>query len=114
MLKTKDIHMRDPFVLPVAERGKYYLYGTTDPNCWVGPFIGFDTFESEDLENGPGPFPFRPPAGFWADRVFGPQRYSLQGQILCSPHSAEGVCRGTQILAADDPKARLCRTVTAR
>lgn len=106
MLKTKDIHMRDPFVLPVFEQGKYYLYGTTDENCWVGPFVGFDAFASEDLKNWSGPFPaFRPPLRFWTDRNFwAPEVFVYQGKyFMFASFKAEGVCRGTQILAADDP-----------
>ena len=107
MLKKSDIHMRDPFVLPIAQQGKYYLYGTTDENCWVGPFVGFDVFESEDLENWAGPFAaFRPPEGFWADRNFwAPEVFRYQGKyFMFASFKAEGVCRGTQILVADDPK----------
>ena len=28
MLKNSDIHIRDPFVLPIESEKKYYLYGT--------------------------------------------------------------------------------------
>ena len=33
MLKTADIHIRDPFVLPIEAEKQYYLYGTTGPEA---------------------------------------------------------------------------------
>ena len=47
-MKTKEIHIRDPFVLPWE--GKYYLYGTRGATCW-GKADGFDVYSSADLEN---------------------------------------------------------------
>ena len=43
-MKASDIWIRDPFVLPVEKEGKYYLYGTTDKNCWEGEPTGFDGY----------------------------------------------------------------------
>ena len=64
-MKTSEIHVRDPFVLPYD--GKYYLYGTRGPTCW-GEADGFDCYISEDLENWTGPTEvFHKPEGFWAD-----------------------------------------------
>lgn len=105
-MKLSDIQMRDPFVLPVVSRRKYYLYGTTDVNCWVGPFVGFDVYESEDLENWSEPYPaFRPPSDFWADRNFwAPEVFNYRGKFyMFASFKAAGVCRGTQILVADNP-----------
>ena len=31
MLKNADIHIRDPFVLPIMAEKQYYLYGTSGP-----------------------------------------------------------------------------------
>ena len=65
-MKTSDIQIRDPFVLPVPEDQYYYLFGTTDLNCWNDEATGFDCYRSRDLENWEGPIPaFRPPADFW-------------------------------------------------
>ena len=36
MIKTGDIQIRDPFVLPEPQERAYYLFGTTDVNCWDG------------------------------------------------------------------------------
>ena len=107
MLKNIDIHIRDPFVLPVAAERQYYLYGTTGPECWTDFATGIDYYTSPDLENWEGPFPaFRPPAGFWADRNFwAPEVHVYHGRYtLFASFKAEGVRRGTQILAADSPQ----------
>ncbi len=107
MLKNTDIHIRDPFVLPVAAERLYYLYGTTGPECWTGPATGFDYYTSPDLQHWQGPFPaFRPPVGFWADRNFwAPEVHVYRGRhYLFASFKAEGVRRGTQLLAADSPR----------
>lgn len=107
MLKTSDIHIRDPFVLPIAAEKQYYLYGTTGPEAWTNSASGIDYYTSPDLQNWEGPFPaFRPPAGFWADRNFwAPEVHAYRGRYyLFASFKAEGRCRGTQILAADSPK----------
>jgi hypothetical protein len=42
------------------------LFGSTDPNVWSGPGIGFDCYRSVDLVEWEGPVAaFRPPSGFW-------------------------------------------------
>jgi len=107
MLKNAAIHIRDPFVLPVMAEKAYYLYGTTGPEAWTGLASGIDYYTSLDLQNWQGPFPaFRPPTGFWADRNFwAPEVHLYRGRYyLFASFKAEGVCRGTQILAADDPR----------
>lgn len=107
MLQTSDIHLRDPFVLPVEAERQYYLYGTTGAHAWTESAAGFDYHTSPDLERWQGPFPaFRPPAGFWADRNFwAPEVHVYRGACyLFASFKAEGVRRGTQILAADSPQ----------
>jgi len=104
-LSREDIRIRDPFIVPVVENKTYYMFGTTDPNCWgEAPGIGFDVFTSRDLETWTGPTPaFRPPPGFWADRNFwAPEVHRYRGRwwMFASFKSADQ-CRGTQILAAD-------------
>jgi arabinan endo-1,5-alpha-L-arabinosidase len=106
MLKNADIHIRDPFVLPIIAEQQYYLYGTTGPEAWTSSGSGTDCYTSGDLENWEGPFPaFRPPAGFWADRNFwAPEVHVYRGRYyMFITLKAEGVRRGTQILAADSP-----------
>jgi arabinan endo-1,5-alpha-L-arabinosidase len=107
MLKNGDIHIRDPFVLPVMAEKQYYLYGTTGPQAWTTSASGFDHYTSPDLQNWEGPFPtFRPPMDFWADRNFwAPEAHAYHGRYyLFASFKADGVCRGTQILAASGPQ----------
>ncbi|HHW47730.1 MAG TPA: family 43 glycosylhydrolase [Clostridiaceae bacterium] len=89
----------------IKER-KYYLYGTTDKNCWSAPATGFDVYTSTDLENWQGPFPaFRPGAGFWADRNFwAPEVYYYGGKFyMFASFKSEHNCRGTQVLVSESP-----------
>jgi hypothetical protein len=46
MINIRDIQIRDPFVYCDRIAGKYYMYGTTDTNCWSGPGVGFDGYGS--------------------------------------------------------------------
>ena len=112
MLRRCDIQIRDPFVVPVAEEMRYYLYGTTDRDCWNVPGTGFDCYISSDLENWEGPLPvFRTQAGFWADRQFwAPEVHRYGGYtpsegryFMFASFKASRVCRGTQVLVSDAP-----------
>lgn len=107
MLKNTDIHIRDPFVLPITEEKQYYLYGTTGGEAWTNSAQGIDYYISRDLQNWEGPFPaFRPPTNFWADRNFwAPEVHIYHGRYyMFVSFKAEGICRGTQILIADHPQ----------
>ncbi|MDQ0874671.1 hypothetical protein QFZ77_003330 [Paenibacillus sp. V4I3] len=79
MVAKKDLQIRDPFVLPVAEEGKYYLFGSTDKNIW-GKGTGFDVYVGDDLEHWEGPYPaFRPDADFYAEKNFwAPEFYAYK------------------------------------
>lgn len=106
MKTNEQIQMRDPFVLRHDDEGEYYLYGSTDPDIWYSPGIGFDVYRGKDLVNWEGPFPaFRPPAGFWSDKNFwAPEVHEYKGRYyMFATFKAPGVCRGTQILVADHP-----------
>jgi arabinan endo-1,5-alpha-L-arabinosidase len=107
MLKSTDIHIRDPFVLPVMAEQQYYLYGTTGPQAWTTSASGLDYYTSPDLQSWKGPFPaFRPPTRFWSDRNFwAPEVHVYRGRCyLFASFKAEGVRRGTQILTAAGPQ----------
>jgi len=99
--RLDDIRLRDPFILPISEEGKYYLYGTG----WRlpdGP--GFMTYISSDLKTWEGPFPaFRRPKGFWSDRDYwAPEVHRHKGQYyMFASFNAKDACRGTQILISD-------------
>ena len=102
-MKLNEINIRDPFVL--LDHDIYYLYGTRGANCW-GEDDGIDCYTSRDLTEWEGPTEvFHKPEGFWADRNYwAPECHLYEGSYyLFVSFKAEGVCRGTQILKADNP-----------
>lgn len=106
MLKNSDVHIRDPFVLPLAAEGLYYLYGTVGAESWTPSATRIEYYTGTDLENWDGPFvAFRPPAGFWADRNFwAPEVHAFRGRYyLFASFKAADAPRGTQILVSDNP-----------
>ena len=102
-MKTNEIHVRDPFVLPWE--GSYYLYGTRGPTCW-GLADGFDVYVGKDLENWECPIEiFHNDGSFWADREYwAPEVHVIDGAfyMFASFHSPDRR-RGTQILRAEKP-----------
>jgi arabinan endo-1,5-alpha-L-arabinosidase len=99
--------MRDPFVLVVPQDARYFLFGTTDEDCWKGPGAGFNAYSSADLENWEGPIPaFRPPKDFWGQKNFwAPEAHAYRGSYyLFASFFAAGRRRGTQILKAQRPE----------
>ncbi len=106
-MELSDIHIRDPFVLPVQSERRYYLYGTMGEYAWTESAVGFDCYYSTDLHRWEGPFPiFRPPADFWADRNFwAPEVHAYREQyFMVASFKAKGIRRGTQILVAESPR----------
>lgn len=105
-MKLSEIHIRDPFILPYE--GKYYLYGTRGANTWeTTPPLGFDVYESEDLENWSEAIAcFTPPADFWGTKQFWAPEVHLYKErfYMFATFKNETDCRGTQILVADNPK----------
>jgi hypothetical protein len=94
-------------VLTAPSERRYILYGTMGEYAWTSFAVGFDCFTSDDLQTWEGPFPvFRPEASFWADRNFwAPEVHIYGGKVfLFASFKAQGVCRGTQILAASSPR----------
>lgn len=116
--RLEDIHFRDPYILAIPSRKKYYLYGSIGQNVWNGPAIGFDVYESEDLIHWSGPSPcFRAPADFWSDHHYwAPEVYEWEGRFyMFASFKAEGVPRVTGVLVADQPEGPFelwCRSLT--
>lgn len=107
MTSLRDIQIRDPFVLPVPEEGRYWLFGSTDEDIWKGPATGFDAYWSEDLEEWRGPVPaFRPAADFWSrTQYWAPEVHRHEGAFyMFATFTAEGRKRGTQALRAERPE----------
>jgi beta-xylosidase len=104
MLLRSDIQIRDPFVF--VENGKYYLYGTTDLNCWHGKAAGFDAYVSDDLMHfEPMGRVFTPSDDFWGKENFwAPELHKYRdAYYLFASFKAPGRCRATSILKADNP-----------
>jgi arabinan endo-1,5-alpha-L-arabinosidase len=104
-MKTCDIQIRDPYVYADQQEKIYYMFGTTDHNCWYGPGQGFDCYRSKDLKHWDGPIPaFRPANQFWGKENFwAPEVYKFNDQFyMFASFKAEKRYRGTQILIAKD------------
>jgi len=103
-MKTNELQIRDPFIVPIEEEGMYYLFGTTDVNCWGGKGLGFDCYKSRDLIEWDGPIPaFRSPASFWATINFwAPEVHHFNERFyMFASFKADKRYRGTQILVSD-------------
>jgi arabinan endo-1,5-alpha-L-arabinosidase len=107
-----DIQIRDPFVLPVASEGAYYLFGSTDADIWSGPGTGFDCYRSVDLNQWEGPLPaFRPDDSFEGYTEFwAPEVHAHLGRYyMFATFKAPGAMRGTYVLAAERPEGPYIR-----
>lgn len=106
MQKREDIHIRDPFIVPVPEKRFYYMYGTNGGIAGEGQ--KFWVYKTEDLESFSDPILIFDGAaiGFWADRQYwAPEMHRYDGKYyLFASFKAKGKCRGTQILVSDSPE----------
>ena len=102
---SKDIRVRDPYIVPVKETGKYYMFGTTDSDPWDGKGEGFLVYESVDLQHWSEPkYAFQPASDFWAEKNFwAPEVHFYRGSwYIFASFFANGHRRGTQILKSDN------------
>ncbi|MBD3183941.1 family 43 glycosylhydrolase [Candidatus Poribacteria bacterium] len=99
-----DIHLRDPFILPVPEEKMYYLFGTG----WSlpdGP--GFMVYRSKDLKTWKGPsVAFQYYEGFWSNKEYwAPEVHKYKDKYyMFASFNADGKSRGTQILVSENPQ----------
>jgi arabinan endo-1,5-alpha-L-arabinosidase len=103
-MKTEDIHIRDPFVVPIEAEGMYYLFGTACSTVRHGDGPEFDCYKSRDLLEWEGPMPaFLPPESFWATRNFwAPEVHAFNGRYyMFASFKADRRYRSTQILVSD-------------
>jgi len=105
VVALQDIQLRDPYVLRDGEF--YYLFGSTDPDIWRAPGIGFDAYRGVApgvFTQFDGPYPaFRPPTGFWSTKNFwAPEVYPVGDAyyMFATFQPTEGR-RGTAVLRAD-------------
>ncbi|MBR1868117.1 MAG: family 43 glycosylhydrolase [Clostridia bacterium] len=102
-MKLKDIYIRDPFIL--VEGGKYYMYGSTDPQTWKGKADGFKAYVSDDLENFEEHVVFENTDDFWGEEQFwAPEVHKYEGKyyLFAAFSKGDGV-RRCQLLRADNP-----------
>ncbi|MCL4266307.1 MAG: glycoside hydrolase family 43 protein [Anaerolineae bacterium] len=104
-MKAADIQIRDPCVYAHQQEKIYYMFGTTDHNCWRGPGQGFDCYYSKDLREWEGPIPaFKPSGHFWGKENFwAPEAHKFNDRFyMFASFKAEKRYRATQILTAQD------------
>lgn len=107
MRTLAEINFRDPYILPVPELGRYYLFGTDGSTAWSGTPHGFDVYISSDLQEWSGPIAaFRPAPDFWADHHFwAPEVHQYNGKFyMFASFKTEDRPRGTQVLVAGAPE----------
>ena len=103
-LVSADIRIRDPYIVPNREQGKYYMFGTTDSDPWEGKGEGFMVYESEDLQHWSAPrYVFQPAPDFWAEKNFwAPEVHFFRGNwYIFASFFSRSRRRGTQILKSD-------------
>lgn len=107
MLKTEEVILRDPFILPVAQEQMYYLYGTNHTLQFpFGKGRGFSCYRSSNLMEWEGPITvFNPPQEFSETiEYWAPEVHEYQGKYyLFATFHPKGENRGTWILRADNP-----------
>jgi arabinan endo-1,5-alpha-L-arabinosidase len=83
IMKTNEIQIRDPYIFSDQKENIYYLFGTTDKDCWRGPGQGFDCYKSRNLREWDGPIPaFRPSSHFWGKENFwAPEVHEFNGRF---------------------------------
>jgi GH43 family beta-xylosidase len=103
-MKLKDIYIRDPFML--IDGGKYYMYGSTDPQTWKGKADGFKVYISEDMENFEEKVVFENTDDFWAvEQFWAPEVHKYNGKYyLFAAFSKGDDVRRCQILVSDVPE----------
>ena len=115
-----DIHIRDPYILPDAQKGIYYMYSSTAPNPFdFTTLAGVQVYKSKDLKTWEGPQQvFTVATDNWiTGTVWAPEVHEYNGRYylfatLNSPvewkQRREGWApythRGTQIFHSDSPE----------
>ena len=103
-IPTRDIRVRDPFVLADPVTKKYYLYAKAANRDRRAQ--GWECYVSDDLKQWEKPVNvFTPPKDFWADRDFwAPEVFRYKDKYyLFGTLYKRGLCRGTQVFIAEGP-----------
>jgi GH43 family beta-xylosidase len=103
MLQSKDINLRDPFVL--SENGTFYMYGTRAQNFGM-EVGGFDVYQSTDLVNWSEPIECFNSADNGLNREvnWAPEVHKYKNiYYMFATFTQENGNRGTYVLKADNP-----------
>ena len=81
-LTLKDIYIRDPFIVPVAEEGVYYMYASSPTTENGVTYGGMVAYKSKDLKTWTGPVRvFDVPRDNWiTGTVWAPEVHSYNGK----------------------------------
>ena len=81
-LTLKDIYIRDPFIVPVAEEGVYYMYASSPTTESGVTYGGMVAYKSKDLKTWTGPVRvFDVPRDNWiTGTVWAPEVHSYNGK----------------------------------
>ena len=101
------IHIRDPYILPVAGDSTYYLFGTNQADVLYRS-KGFYCYASRDLKEWTGPYPaFVPDEGFWGGNNFWAAEchaYRDKYYLFATIRGKADSLLGTAIFEADTPR----------
>lgn len=119
-IDIKDINIRDPFILPVADEGVYYMYCTSTVADSNGqPRGGVAAYKSKDLRNWDGPVQVCtiPDNNMLTGTIWAPEVHFYNGKYYlfatinsdiewrkAEPDHPKYLFRGTQIFHADSPE----------
>lgn len=119
-IDISDINIRDPFILPVPDKGVYYMYCTSTVNDNNGRERGgVAVYKSKDLKNWEGPVQVCtiPDDNLLTGPIWAPEVHCLDGKYYlfatinsdvewrkADPGFAKFLFRGTQIFHADSPE----------
>ena len=81
-LTLKDIYIRDPFIVPVAEEGVYYMYASSPTTENGKTYGGMVAYKSKDLKTWAGPVRvFDVPRDNWiTGTVWAPEVHTYNGK----------------------------------
>ena len=108
-LTLKDIYIRDPFILPVAEEGVYYMYASSPTKENGVTYGGMVAYKSKDLKTWTGPVRVFdvPRDNGLTGTVWAPEVHLYNGKYyLFATCYHPNIGRGTQIFVCDTPDGK--------
>ncbi len=107
--RLEEVHIRDPFIVTLPERGEYLLFGSTDQRRGIKDTVpantGFHYYSSRDLQRWTGPYVAFRPADARTTDLWAPEVHPWRGRwFLFGSMILPGQERGTHVLVADRPE----------